>query len=72
MKILYKVWYREYGSPDKKLSFIGSLIDYWSEIDYTRGRELAKNMYAIDLQDKDPNAIIVTVGKNPEKEIRKE
>lgn len=67
MKILYKVWYRDYGG-DKKLIFIGSFFDYWKEIDYDRGRELAKKMYAIDLQDKDPNAIVVTVGKNPEKE----
>ena len=55
MKIRYEVYFRDYES--KKADEIGFFIDFWKEIDFTRGRSIARKHFGSLV--KDPNAIFV-------------
>jgi len=55
MKIKYEVYFRDYWH--KESVNIGFFFDFWNEIDFSRGRKLARQYYGHLV--KDPNAIFV-------------
>jgi len=65
MKIKYDVYFRDYWN--KESVNIGFFFDFWNEIDFSRGRRLAKGYYGSLV--KDPNAIFV-LGKEERRNER--
>ncbi len=65
MKIKYEVYWRNYYS--KESVNIGFFFDFWKEIDFDRGRRLARQYYGSLV--KDPNAIFV-LGKEERRNER--
>jgi hypothetical protein len=59
MKIKYEVYFKDYWT--KQSNNIGFFIDYWKEIDFERGRRLAKKHYGSMV--KDPDALFVLKGR---------
>ena len=55
MKIKYEVYFKDYWN--KKADNIGFFFDFWNEIDFERGRTLAKKQFGSLV--KDPDALFV-------------
>ena len=60
MQITYEVYYRNYKS--KRTDDIGFFVDFWKEIDFKRGRQLATRYFGHLIGD--PNALFVLVRSN--------
>ncbi len=61
MQIIYQVYLRDY--KQRKTEFIGTIVDYWQEVDFIRAREKAIQTFGKMVPD--PRAIFVLkeVGK---------
>ena len=55
MQIKYDVYYKNY--KEKRANNIGLFVDFWNEIDFARGRVLARKYFGTLVND--PNALFV-------------